>query len=465
MSYLDDERFENEDNLGQTSSSSEQTSSEPAESANDRDDSQKSAAYGVAYTPDGECGYRYTAYTANSAFTPAGANAPKAKKSYVVPIVALIAVLGIILSAIAGFGGVYLAKTFLASGETTGVTGEPINPGSSSGIIVSTPNGSVTNAPTSVERGELMSYADAAAKVKDSVVEITTEATVQGGGYYQQYITSGAGSGVIITSDGYIVTNNHVISGAEKITVRLTSGKEFEAVLVGADARTDVAVIKISPEDTTLTVAAFTADSATLVVGTEVLAIGNPLGELGGTVTNGIISALEREVKIDGSGTMVLLQTNAAVNPGNSGGGLFNLYGELVGVVNAKSSGNNVEGLGFAIPANTVRSVASQLMEFGYIKGRPSIGVTVLDLDAYSAYYYFRTGQAGVYIVESKDPVLKYGDRIIAVANTEIADSEDIGSIIDKYEIGEAIEVMIVRDRKTMTVSVTLTEFVPELSK
>ena len=449
MSYFDEEKLENKSTTENVTNENESTStSEP---------------YGVAYAPTSDGSYRLTSYVPNAETV-----APKKKGSKgKIALVIVAIVLCIALSGLAGFGGAYLAKILSSVGDSwwTELNAPSAAPGSSAGIVVSVPGENGEKTPISVPRGELMSYADAAAKVKDSVVEITTEATVQGGGYYQQYVTEGAGSGVIITAEGYIVTNNHVVAGAEKITVRLTDGAEYPATLIGTDSRTDVAVIKIDPADRVLTVAAFIEDSAKLVVGAEVLAIGNPLGELGGTVTNGIISALEREVKIDGSGTMVLLQTNAAVNPGNSGGGLFNLYGELVGVVNAKSSGNNVEGLGFAIPANTVRSVASQLMEFGYIKGRPSIGVTVLDLDAYSAYYYFRTGQAGVYIVESKDPVLKYGDRIIAVANTEIADSEDIGSIIDKYEIGEAVEVMIVRDRKTMTVSVTLTEFVPEPSK
>jgi serine protease Do len=311
---------------------------------------------------------------------------------------------------------------------------------------------------------EALSVEEVAALVKNSVVEITTEQIVTGS-FMQQYISEGAGSGVIITADGYIVTNNHVIDGAEKITVRLTDGTEYPATLVGTDPRTDVGVIKIAPAGRTLTVAVFIEDSKKLVVGDEVLAIGNPLGELGGTVTNGIISALERAVKISGSGTMTLLQTNAAVNPGNSGGGLFNLYGELVGVVNAKSAGNNIEGLGFAIPANTVRDITAQLMQHGYVKGRPTLNATTLDLDSLSAYYYFRSAQAGVYVVESNNSELKYGDRVISVGGKEISKSDDIADIVNKYEIGKKIEVVVVRERSTVTVTVTLTEYVPETSK
>ena len=448
MSYFDEEKYENnEENKDNTEGVTPSADTE---------------AHGVAYSPAEDGSYRLTSYVPTEEVA-----APKKKGGKGKIALAIVAiVLCVALSGFAGFAGTYIADRFFTiidSGKPAPNT-PPVSSGSSAGIVVSVPDENGEKTPVSVPRGELMNYADAAATVKDSVVEITTEATV-GGGYFQQYVTEGAGSGVIITAEGYIVTNNHVIEDAEKITVRLTDGTQYPATLIGTDSRTDIAVIKIDPKDRALSVAAFIADSKKLVVGTEVLAIGNPLGELGGTVTNGIISALERELKISGSGTMTLLQTNAAVNPGNSGGGLFNLYGELVGVVNAKSAGNNIEGLGFAIPANTVRTIVAQLMEFGYVKGRPTIAVTVLGLDAYSAYYYFRSSQAGVYIVESNEEALKYGDRILAIGGTAITDAEDVSAIIEKHEIGESIEIMVVRDRKTITVSVTLSEYVPAPSK
>lgn len=463
MSYFDDENVKN----GSADSEAVQNNENAAGTQNDESVERvdNGGAYGVAYTPESDGGYRCTSYTPSAPAAAVGAVPAKkkgGKKKVVLTVLSI--VLCVLLSGVAGFVGTYVADRYFDA-ETTEAPKNPAphpSHGSSADIVVSVPSGSETKAPISVERGELMNYADAAAKVKDSVVEITTEATVQSNGYYPQYVTEGAGSGVIITATGYIVTNNHVVDGAEKITVRLTDGAEYPAALIGTDSRTDVAVIKIEPADRALTVAAFAEDSTKLVVGMEVLAIGNPLGELGGTVTNGIISALEREVKISGSGTMTLLQTNAAVNPGNSGGGLFNLYGELVGVVNAKSAGTNIEGLGFAIPANTVRNIASQLMENGYVTGRPSIGITVLELDAFSAYYYFRSNHAGIYVAESETDAIKYGDRILSVDGTEITDSDDVNAIIEKHEIGETIEVMLVRDRKTMTVSVTLTESVPE---
>ncbi len=182
--------------------------------------------------------------------------------------------------------------------------------------------------------------------VGDTVVEIKTSSVVTDR-FYHQYVTSGAGSGVIIAKEGFIITNYHVIEGAVNITVRLTDGTECSATLCGVDAKKDIALLKINISDQ-LPFASM-GSSKDLVVGQDVIAIGNPLGSLGGTVTNGIISALDREVVVDGN-QMTLMQTNAAINPGNSGGGLFDMYGNLIGIVNAKQSETGIEGLGFAIP-------------------------------------------------------------------------------------------------------------------
>ena len=190
-----------------------------------------------------------------------------------------------------------------------------------------------------------LSVAQVVKNVADTVVEITTTNVVTDM-FYNQYVTSGAGSGVIIDSDGFIITNYHVIAGAQSITVRLTDENEFSAKIVGSDANTDIAVLKIQASGLP---AAVLGSSKSLVVGQEVVAIGNPLGSLGGTVTDGIISALDRTVMID-KHQMTLMQTNAAINPGNSGGGLFNRAGELIGIVNAKQADTGIEGLGFAIP-------------------------------------------------------------------------------------------------------------------
>ena len=229
---------------------------------------------------------------------------------------------------------------------------------------------------------ENLSVAQVAALVGESVVEITTT-HVETSPFYGQYITSGAGSGVIFSQNEQcadIVTNYHVISGASEIRVRVKKGDsylEYAATLISGDAIEDIAIIRIFPEEETeLSVAVFVSDSDDLIVGEQVVAIGNPLGHLGGTVTDGIISALDREITI-GDNVMTLLQTNVAINPGNSGGGLFNMAGELIGIVNAKQSSTGIEGLGFAIPANIVRKDIIDLIEYGYIKGRVTLGISV----------------------------------------------------------------------------------------
>ena len=229
-----------------------------------------------------------------------------------------------------------------------------------------------TNSKNNTANASSMSVKDVANEAMDSVVEIKTE-SVSNNEYFQQAVQSGAGSGVILSKDGYIVTNNHVIDGASKITVTTKDGKSYDAKLIGTDSSTDLAVIKI--EATSLKPAVM-GSSSKLEVGDTAVAIGNPLGELGGTVTSGIISALDREVTIDNQ-TMQLLQTNAAINPGNFGGGLFNDQGELIGIVSAKSSGSNIEGLGFAIPIDHAKDVITNLIENGYVKGRASLGVTL----------------------------------------------------------------------------------------
>lgn len=289
-----------------------------------------------------------------------------------------------------------------------------------------------------------------------SVVEVFTE-TKQVSSWFQEYVTEGAGSGVILTEDGYIVTNRHVIDGASTVKVRLNNGQTYPAAVTGKDAKTDLAVLKIDAEGLT---AAKLADSSQTRVGDFVIAIGNPLGELGGTVTEGIVSSLGREITIDGQ-TMTLLQTSAAVNPGNSGGGLFNLDGELVGVVSAKSSGSGIEGLAFAIPSNTVGEIAGELMENGYVAGRPQLGVSAARLTRPGQSVYF--DQPGVYIAQvTRENDLKVGDRILQIDGTAIQSTTDISAVLDRHSAGDTVKVELVRSGKQIAVSVTLTEKGPE---
>lgn len=305
---------------------------------------------------------------------------------------------------------------------------------------------------------------DVAAAVSDSVVEITTE-SVSTSVFLRQYISTGAGSGVIISPDGTIVTNTHVVDGARKIVVTLRDGSSYEAKLLGADAECDIAVIKIDVPDSVSLKAAVFGDSSGLSVGEKVVAIGNPLGKLGGTVTDGIISALERSITIDGQ-DMTLIQTNAAINPGNSGGGLFNMYGELVGVVNAKSSGSGIEGLGFVIPINTAKPIIHDLVAYGYVTGRTNPGVVFADLDAATA-SYFRLQGAGVYvysILSGSDAAaagLKPGDRLLAVNGMSISSADEAAALLSECRVGDKVSFTISRDRQTLVLSCVLTEYVP----
>ena len=303
----------------------------------------------------------------------------------------------------------------------------------------------------------VIDLADIVDETSPSVVEVFTE-TKQVSSWFQEYVTEGAGSGVILSEDGYIVTNHHVIDGANTIKVRLSNGQAYTAVLTGTDEKTDLAVLKINVSGLPATKL---ADSSTVRVGDFVIAIGNPLGELGGTVTEGIISAKDREVTIDGE-TMTLLQTSAAVNPGNSGGGLFNLDGELVGVVNAKSSGDDIEGLAFAIPANTVKEITQELIQHGYVTGRPQLGISVAQITkpGMGRQTYYST--PGLYITQSSvDNGLKAGDRIIKIDGTTINNAADVSTVLDRHSVGDVVEVIVSRSGKEITVDVKLTEQKP----
>lgn len=297
-------------------------------------------------------------------------------------------------------------------------------------------------------------------RVAASVVEIITE-TVTQSGYLGQYVSSGAGSGVIISGDGYIVTNDHVVSGANTITVRLNDGTEFPATLVGTDERTDVAVIRIQPGSKKLTVATLGA-SFDLVAGEDVIAIGNPLGSLGGTVTEGMISATARQIQVSGN-VMTLLQVSVPINPGNSGGGLFNLAGELVGVVNAKISQEEIEGIGFAIPIDTAYEVILELIHYGYVRGRPTLDFTVVDVTSYQmALRYFQSYNTGVYVYDNSHSVVKYGDLVLSADGVAITSTAELNSIVQRKAVGDTLELKVYRRGKETTLTVTVTEYIPD---
>ena len=316
---------------------------------------------------------------------------------------------------------------------------------------------------TSVSSG--MTTAQVAKTVSPSVVVITTEQVVysQWSWYGQSQVESGAGSGVIISSDGYILTCAHVVSGASNITVSIDD-KDYPATLVGEDTTSDIAVVKV---DATGLTPATVGNSDNLKVGESVMAVGNPLGELGGTVTSGIVSALNRSVSIQGSSsvnTMSLIQMDASVSPGNSGGGLFNMNGELVGIVNAKSSDSDAEGLGFAIPVNDAVKVAQELLENGYVTGRPYLGISYYAVTDAQTAAQLGVNAYGVYIVEvvkggpADKAGLQAGDRIVSMDGSEVATQSDLGTLMQDHKAGDTIEITVARGGQMQTVTVTLGE-------
>lgn len=319
------------------------------------------------------------------------------------------------------------------------------------------PAGTATSTGTSSADG-LVGVINA---ITPSVVEITTEqmVTTSYGFWGGQQIVSGAGSGVIFTADGYIITNAHVVEGAQQITVKLNDGTTYNATLVGSDSQSDIAVIKI--EATGLTPAVL-GDSDTISIGETAIAVGNP-SNLGVTSTDGIISALNRSVTVEGN-TMNLIQTSAAISPGNSGGGLFNSRGELIGIVNAKNADENAEGLGFAIPVNTAKSVAQDLIENGYVTGRPVLGITVVSItDAQTAMQY-GVSTLGAYVQSvsegsgAANAGMKVGDRIVSVGTKTVTTATDVTNALQDYAAGDTVQVQVDRNGELITLNVVLGE-------
>lgn len=296
--------------------------------------------------------------------------------------------------------------------------------------------------------------------VSPSVVVVTTEKMVTNNFWGGQQVVSGAGSGVIFTADGYIITNNHVVEGAQQITVKLTDDTEYSATLVGTDSQSDIAVLKI---DATGLTPAVLGDSDTVQIGETAIAVGNPMGTLGGTATDGIISGLNRDVTVNGN-TMSLIQTSAAISPGNSGGGLFNAKGELIGIVNAKSTGDYAEGLGFAIPINTAKQVAQDLIENGYVTGRPAMGITVIPITDTQSALQYGVSSLGVYVQSvtagggADKAGMKVGDRIVSVDSKLIESTSDVTNALSGHAAGDTIEVQVDRNRELITLNVTLGE-------
>jgi len=316
---------------------------------------------------------------------------------------------------------------------------------------------------TVVANGSALTPSQVYAKNVHSVVLITSEVTSS---YYGQSVSGqSTGSGFIMTEDGYVMTNAHVVEGAAGITVTTFDGKRYTAAICGTDTTNDVALLKIEGEDLP---AAVIGSSDDLIVGDQVVAIGNPLGELTSTMTVGYVSAKDRDVTTDGT-TINMIQTDAAINSGNSGGPLFNMKGEVVGITTAKysgssSSGASIEGIGFAIPINDVLDLVADLMEFGYVKGA-FMGVTIRDMDAQTASMAQLYGLPIGPIIVTTEPGaaaekagLQPNDIVIRIGDTEIATVSDLTRTLRSYEPGDTTTITIYRNREILDLTITFDE-------
>lgn len=311
-----------------------------------------------------------------------------------------------------------------------------------------------------VQTGKLMTAAQVYAANVHSTVGITTSVTTNFWGY--QSTAAASGSGFIISPDGYILTNHHVIEASDSITVTLYSGKSHEARVVGYDESNDIAVLKVEAEDLSPVVM---GDSDNLNIGDDVLAIGNPLGELTFSLTAGKISAKDREVTFSNGVMMNLLQTDCAINSGNSGGALFNLYGEVIGVTNAKYSGSSqgsasIDNIGFAIPLNSVRGIIESIIEKGYVS-KPYIGVTVTDTPQEYQLYGLPQG-AAVRNVEPDSPAaqasLQPGDIITGIDGKVIPGSRELIRYLRGCTVGQQLKLTLYRKGETLEQTLTVGE-------
>ena len=298
-------------------------------------------------------------------------------------------------------------------------------------------------------------------KNENAVVEIVVSGTAQNM-WGQMQLVQGAGSGVIVKDDGYIATNYHVIQGANKVEVTLHNGETYAARIIGSDPANDIAVIKIDAKElSTVTI----GDSSTVDVGDLAVAIGNPLGQLGGTATTGIISALDRTLEVEGT-TLTLLQTDAAINGGNSGGGLFNSKGELIGIVESKASAVGVEGLAFALPINSVSGIINDMIENGgsaqVAAGTPAVGIVISEVSEDNAQYY-GLESAGVYIAQvtgenAKQAGFQEKDRIVSFNGTEIGSSNEFITLVRKCKVGDTVTVVVSRNGQQIEIKTVLEE-------
>jgi serine protease Do len=357
-----------------------------------------------------------------------------------------------LIGGIAGAGSTALARHFLPGGNQSAA------PGTTSSVLMGNRESSVIQMHE-IDTGALMTPAQVYAANVRSTVGITTSVTTNFWGY--QTTSAASGSGFILSDDGYILTNHHVIESSSSIHVSMYDGTGYDAELIGYDESNDIAVLKI---DATGLAPVILGDSDNTNVGDSVVAIGNPLGELTFSLTAGAVSALDREITMSNGMTMTLIQTDCAINSGNSGGALFNLYGEVIGITNAKysSSGSeaSIDNIGFAIPINDVWGIIESIIEKGYIS-KPYIGVSVISVSAETQSYGLPTG-AAVKAVAEDSPAekagLKVNDIITSVNDTPITGSSELVALVGSASTGDTLKLTVYRQGATIELSLTVGE-------
>lgn len=358
-------------------------------------------------------------------------------------------------------GGSGWGAAALASKNSGSAAAAPAAASSDASVMLEGQRQTAALQVASVDTSKLLTASEVYAQNVNSTVGITTSITTNYFGY--QTTAAAAGSGFILTQDGYILTNYHVVESSSSIKVTTYDGTSYDAQLIGYDESNDVAVLKVDATDLTPVVL---GDSDSVSVGDSVVAIGNPLGELTFSLTAGAISALDRPVTLSSGTTMNLMQTDCAINSGNSGGALFNMYGEVIGITNAKysssssSSEASIDNIGFAIPINQVRSIVESIIQNGYIV-KPYIGVSVSDVSSESQSYGLPQGAAVRSVVESSPAAeagLQENDIITAANGDAITGSNDLVKLVKAASAGDTLELTVYRQGQTITVTLTVGE-------
>lgn len=403
-------------------------------------------------------------YHVSAAASPEVKKPREGKRGMSAPGVIALCLVCAILGGIAGG-----LPALIRGGTAQDVSEETGSGGSETVLNVAAPQGTTQVSTNLVSTGSDISASEIYALACSQVVAITTEVTYRS--FYGYSTVPVSGSGFIISSNGYILTNYHVIEDADEggyeISVLTYDGTEYTASIVGYEKDNDVAVLKIEAEGLN---AVTIGDSDAIVVGEDVYAVGNPLGELGYTMTGGMVSALDREITSYDSDTRTyntinMFQVDAAVNAGNSGGPVYNSRGEVIGIVTAKYSDTGVEGLGFAIPINDAIELANDIMTVGYVRGKAYMGIVPQTVTATIAQYYNMVEGAYVYGIEDGSAAaecgLQLGDIIVRIDDTEITSSDDLSTAKKSYRAGESAVLRVWRNGEYIELTIVFDEEVP----